>query len=56
MSEISVMERLSDYMLLKEAENRMSHFDSKEVMSQKQVMDSLGITEADLDDVDVEIE
>ena len=52
----ALMEMLSDYIMQEEAENRMSHFDSKEVMSQKQVMDSLGITEADLDDVDVEIE
>lgn len=52
----ALMEMLSDYIMQEEAENRMSHFDSKEVMSQKQVMDSLGITEADLDDVDVKIE
>lgn len=52
----ALIEMLSDYIMQEEAENRMSHFDSKEVMSQKQVMDSLEITEADLDDVDVKIE
>lgn len=48
----SLMEMLSDYILLEEAEARMAHFDPKEAMSPKEVMESLGITDADLDDVE----
>lgn len=48
----SLMEMLSDYILLEEAEDRMAHFDPKEAMTQKEVMESLGITDADLDDVE----
>lgn len=51
-----LMEMLSDYIMQEEAETRMAHFDSKETMTQKEVMESLGITEADLEDVEVEIE
>lgn len=52
----SLMEMLSDYIMQEEAENRMKHFDPIETMSQQEVMESLGITDADLDDVDIEIE
>lgn len=52
----SLMEMLSDYILQEEAEDRMAHFEPGETLSQKEVMESLGITDADLDDVDVEIE
>ena len=50
------MEMLSDYILLEEAENRMAHFDPKETISQTEMMESLGITDADLDEIEVEIE
>jgi PHD/YefM family antitoxin component YafN of YafNO toxin-antitoxin module len=52
----SLMEMLSDYILLEEAENRMAHFDPKETISQTEMMESLGITDADLDEIEVEIE
>ncbi len=52
----SLMEMLSDYIMQEEADSRMAHFDSGETMSQQEVMESLGITDADLDDIEVEIE
>ena len=52
----SLMEMLSDYILQEEVEARMEHFDPDETMSQQEVMDSFGITAADLNDVEVEIE
>lgn len=39
-----------------EAENRMENYNPKETMSQKDIMESLGITDADLDEIEVEIE
>lgn len=50
----SLMEMLSDYLLQEEAERRLAS--SEETLSQNEVMKSLGITQAELDDVDVEIE
>ncbi len=50
----SLMEMLSDYILQEEAERRL--VSSDETLSQNEVMKSLGITQAELDDVDVEIE
>lgn len=50
----SLMEMLSDYILQEEAERRLASSD--ETLSQNEVMKSLGITQAELDDVDVEIE
>lgn len=50
----SLMEMLSDYILREEAERRLAG--SEEILSQDEVMKSLGITQAELDDVDVEIE
>lgn len=50
----SLMEMLSDYILQEEAERRVAS--SEEILSQNEVMKSLGITQAELDDVDVEIE
>lgn len=52
----ALMEMLSDYVMQEEAEVRMAHFDSSETMSQREVMESLGITDADLEDIEVEIE
>lgn len=51
-----LMEILSDYILQEEAEIRMQHFDEKETISQEEMMESLGITEEDLEDVEVELE
>ena len=51
-----LMEMLSDYILQEEAEARMAHFDPKESMSQKEVMESLGITDEELNEIEVEIE
>ena len=52
----ALMEMLSDYIMQEEADSRMALFDSSETMSQQEVMESLGITDADLDDIEVEIE
>lgn len=52
----SLMEMLSDYILEEEAKARMDHFDPSETVSQQEVMDTFGITDKDLDDVEVEIE
>lgn len=52
----SLMEMLSDYILQEEAERRLAGADSAETLSQSEVMESLGITQAELDEVDVEIE
>lgn len=52
----ALMEMLSDNILQEEAERRMAHFNSEEVTSHAEVMESFGITEADLEDVEVEIE
>ena len=52
----ALMEMLSDYRLLLEAQRRMEHFDRADVKTQDEVMRELGLTDADLDDVDVEIE
>jgi PHD/YefM family antitoxin component YafN of YafNO toxin-antitoxin module len=51
-----LMELLSDYVLREEAESRMRQFDAAKSMSHEEMLQSLGLTEADLDDVDVEIE
>ncbi|MDO4291973.1 MAG: type II toxin-antitoxin system Phd/YefM family antitoxin [Eubacteriales bacterium] len=52
----ALMEMLSDYVLQEEAENRMAHSGQIETMSRNEVMKSLGITEDDLANVDVDIE
>ncbi len=52
----SLIEMLSDYIMQEEAESRMAHYNPEESMSQEALMRELGITRADLDDVDVEIE
>jgi antitoxin StbD len=52
----ALMEMLSDYRLLLEAQRRMEHFDRADVKTQDEVMRELGLTDADLDDVNVEIE
>lgn len=52
----SLMEMLSDYILLEEAENRMRHDDAGKSLSREAVMSELGITDADLAGIDVELE
>lgn len=52
----ALMEMLSDYILQEEAEARMERFEPGETMSRQEVMESFGITDADLSDVEAEIE
>lgn len=52
----SLMEMVSDYLLQEEAENRMAHYDLGTSLSQEDMMKELGISESDLDDIEVEIE
>ena len=52
----TLMEMLSDYVLLEEAESRMAHSNPDEILSQEEVMELLSITEEALNDVEVEIE
>lgn len=52
----ALMEMLSDYILQEEAEDRMERFEPGETMSRQEVMESFGITDADLSDVEAEIE
>ena len=49
-------EDVSDYFLLSEAEKRMADNDDSENIFHEQMLKELGITEKDLDDIDVEIE
>ena len=51
-----IMELLSDHLLLQEAEKRMANADDNELLTQDEVMAELGITEEDLEDIDVEID
>lgn len=52
----SLMEMLSDSLLYTEAEKRMEANNGSENLSHEAVMKELGITQEDLDDIDVEIE
>ena len=52
----ALMEILSDYILQEETERRMAHFNPEEVMSHAEAMESLDITDADLENVEAEIE
>ena len=51
-----IMELLSDHILLQEAEKRMASTDSSELLTQDEMMAELGISQEDLDDIDVEID
>ena len=51
-----IMELLSDHILLQEAEKRMASTDSSELLTQDEMMAELGVTQEDLDDIDVEID
>ena len=52
----SLMEMLSDFILREEAESRMEHYDASENMTQEQMMEEFGISQRELDEVDVELE
>ena len=52
----ALIERLSDYLLLAEADRRMAINHDAENISHEDMMRSLGVTREDLDTVDVEIE
>lgn len=52
----SLMEMLSDSLLYTEAEKRMATNNDSETLSYEAVMEELGITQKELDDIDVEIE
>ena len=52
----SLMEMLSDSLLYTEAEKRMAANNDSENLSHEAVMKELGVTQEDLDDIDVEIE
>lgn len=52
----ALMEMLSDYIMQEEADARMAQYNSEKTMSREEVMKSLDITDADLDDIEVEIE
>lgn len=52
----SLIEMLSDYLLLAEADRRMAANSDAENISHEDMMRSLGITQEELDAVDVEIE
>lgn len=52
----ALMEMLSDYILEEEAKKRMEHYDQQETVTQEEIMKEFGITQDDLDAVDVEIE
>lgn len=52
----ALIERLSDFLLLAEADRRMAVNQDAENISHEDMMRSLGVTREDLDAVDVEIE
>lgn len=52
----ALIEMLSDSLLFEEAEKRISNNDDSENMTQDDLMKELGITQDDLDEIDVEIE
>ena len=52
----SLMEMVSDYLLQEEAESRMAHYNPDESVSQEELMRELGVSAADLDEIEVEIE
>ena len=51
-----LMEMLSDYLLLSEADKRMAENNDSENISHEEMMRRLGITPDELEDTDVEIE
>ena len=51
-----LMELLSDHLLQEEADIRMSHYNPDESLTQEEIMQKFGISQADLDAVDIELE
>ena len=47
---------LSDFILMEEAEERMKHYDASGNRTQEQMMQEFGITQSELDTIDVELE
>ncbi len=56
MEKDAILERISDILLYNEAETRMSVNDDSENLSQQELMKALGITQEELDNIDVDIE
>lgn len=52
----SMVEALEDYALYIEAEKRMKVAKEEGFMSEEELLNELGITKADLEDIEVEIE
>ncbi len=52
----SLMEILSDYALMAEAQKRLADNNDSENITHEEMMKELGITDADLNDVEVDIE
>ncbi len=52
----SLMEMLSDYILLEEAKKRTENMDETQLISQEEMLHDLGISQEELDDVQVDIE
>lgn len=52
----SLMEMLSDFILREEAEMRMKNYDASENRTQEQIMQEFGITQSELDALDVDLE
>lgn len=52
----TLMEMLSDYILLEEADRRMENYDPSESLTQEQMMWEFGIGQEELDEMDVELE
>ena len=52
----SLMEMLSDFVLYSEAENRMASNNSSENISHSDMLHELGLSDSDLNDINVEIE
>ena len=51
-----MVEMLEDFALFFEAERRMKNVKQSGMISEKQIMENLEISDSDLDDIDVEIE
>jgi PHD/YefM family antitoxin component YafN of YafNO toxin-antitoxin module len=51
-----MVEMLEDFALFFEAERRMENVKQSGMISEKQIMENLEISDSDLDDIDVEIE
>lgn len=52
----ALMEMLSDYILLEEAEKRTANMDERKLTKHEDVMKEFGISQSELDNIDVELE